>query len=445
MDESLHYKDPNIESSQHHDISDEEESVFELIPQYLEIIVSSTDIEQLYDAMDWVRYNFKYEKYRFRNEYLLKLIELIEHEEEDIKEASMDLIDQATCYPSAMIPFLMENGLNKYILDKFPYNGTMKFTYNIIKNNDESCLTFMNNGLLDKLQILFDEENPSINTIAQLLNAIALKKVAFNEYGEKIMDLFLILLIHFQSADENVSVKIANAFLAFIQLDETCLKEFILQGMLNAFLQKQLDDAPRYYCAIFKIMTYIAQHDEILAKHLIEEFVVLDFFEHFINEQDTDLQVAGLEFLNALVFTFPEIIDQISIRKIHETLVDLFCDYGSIYDIKKALVELFVIMMAFSSHVIFQQFYNTTCYDVIAENIDFIEEGTEKWVIQILARAFSPCNCKRNEDLINKLRINDDLITWLEQIRAGNDIQLAKDASSLLNHIFPENPIEIEE
>jgi hypothetical protein len=337
-----------------------------------------------------------------------------------------------------MISFFIDNGLLDFIRSHFPDFGTIRLFRFLSVNSSLARDSLLNEGHLSSINSLFDTENSTKSEIISLSRSLVTLPLNFDPYGPSIFQLFSRIADLPLDEDLTVEAELASGFVRLLRSNDRFISAFISSELIQRFIQSPATFSD-YYLQFFAMLSLICNCDEDCVGFLIE-CGVIELCALHIDEDDPNVGAAAIELVSDVFLKRPEMMDlQLEIP---EKVVDL---YGSqlFANVKLACVHFVIVTMALASERKFDELVAVGCCGVLLEGINLVQEVEIGWVLRILLRGYRGENVGHAVKYRNQLRLYGEVIEWLEEMRGSSKMEWAGMAATLLNFLFPENPVEL--
>lgn len=430
----------NKKKVEHVDIDTKEEYIVENVQYYKDLLFSESN-DDVMCSLKWFCDALKDVEYIVDDSVLVRLMELLKENSNEMKEDVLEVIKHLTKFQSSMQNKLFENGLLDYMLSNYERKLNVLFI-NCSSTNPDLRLKLIKNKYIEIIEDEFERGDANVADLAKMCRSLVCDELDFMECnGPKIFELFQKLL-GFLKDDENAK-QIISAFLHMLTSNDNFIFGFLQMEMLKLFVELETNDE-EYLIGLFDLLNIICNSSEEASKYLLE-YQIVEFSRFFLTDDYSDLLMTKvIILLTNLIFYFPQSIEIIQDNRITVDILDMYYeDDNKSAGFIKALVNYCVIAMGFSSSIYYNQLNDQGCYTIIVENISLIEPIYYRFTLNVILRGFPNGKPEIKEKLKEFLKENDEFIKWLEFMRSEDNINIKKLAIEILNLIYPENPVQI--
>ncbi|OHT11407.1 hypothetical protein TRFO_19136 [Tritrichomonas foetus] len=420
------------------------EYIFDELPKYSNMI-DSTETCQIIEGLEWMQNVFKRSKYILQPEIIQKILNLmISSENVEVKILASKVVGWLLSFPSVNIEAFLQHGIIDYIMDIFPAENTLILSYQIVSHSSEARDGLIKCGFLEKLNEI---ANPD-ETYHFSMQLSAIVNLPFDNPPPEIASyLFghfqtLICIFNEYNDDYLYSKEIINAFFALVKSCDQFLYAFMAVDMIDYFLNSECDDES-YLSLLFQLLTFICNQTQKYAYSLVEKKAI-EFTEKHLAVDIPEVLTNALIFLTDLMFACPETIDKVFDLEIPITLRDMLEDDETKCGNLIEVLSFAIVMMAMGSPYTYSRMHQLGYYSMIADNVNSIDGLYIKWTLRILCKGFVIGKDTENDELRFSLQANEELITWLESLRAQDSVDIAESAAYLLNKIYPNAQVPVQ-
>ncbi|KAH0787906.1 hypothetical protein GPJ56_008255 [Histomonas meleagridis] len=435
------YKKNPVDKNRKLPTDDEQTELFEYIVdnlgEYTEMLFSE-DLQIIEESLDWFIETFKTIEYMFEDKILIRLMNLLQNYDDPIKQKTINVLKNIIKFESVMQDTLVENGFLDFMFQNYSPELLSLF-YLLSSSNGKYRSILIENGYIEHIQSMFETETPPY-VLARLCFSLVNKKIEYEQVnGQKIFTLFQQLLNYL--SDDQSCFNIIRSFLHLLGSNDNFVLAFLHFDMLKPFIELQTNNED-YLLSLFDMLIFICNFNEESARYLLDNQVI-EFVHFFLNDEYQDLLISkAIDLLSDLSFYIPEAIGMIYDAQLTIDIIDIFYN-NSNAGLLKSVVHFCIISMALASPMLYWCLYQQGCYTIIVDSVNIIDEIDIRWALRIIRKGFA----NGKPDIIDKLRLflseNSEFIEWLEMLRASDDGELREAGESLLNQIYPENPVYV--